>query len=177
LKYHLKQENLDFSKLKYLIEYTTYYDQYLDSNRTHNIKKACQELNGLVIRGGETISFLGVVYNPEITGYKDAPIFVDGTKENPETGEKWRADGGGICQVSSTFHAVMLRIEKIEVVERYPHSIEVGYMKPGDKDKDATVYWPWSDLRIRNPYSVEIFVQASGENGCVKITLYTVDNE
>ena len=45
--------------------------------------------------------------------------------------------GGGICQTSSTLYNAIDQAG-LEVIHRYTHSREIGYVPPG---RDATVSW------------------------------------
>ena len=53
---------------------------------------------------------------------------------------------GGVCQVTSTLYNAVILAE-LEVVERYPHSMTVGYVPLG---RDAAVAGDYKDLKFRN---------------------------
>lgn len=123
------------------------------SNRVYNIQLAASRLNGLLIAPGEVFSFtqaLGDV--SKFTGYKEAFII--------RGGKTILGDGGGVCQVSTTFFRAVLNAG-LPVVERYPHSYRVGYYEqdsgPG---LDATVYAPSVDLKTKNDTQNHLLIQA-----------------
>lgn len=122
-------------------------------NRVHNISLAASTINGVLIAPGEVFSFndaLGDV--SKFTGYKEAYIIKEGRTV--------LGDGGGVCQVSTTFFRALLN-SGLPIVERHAHSYRVGYYEqdsgPGF---DATIYAPSFDLRFKNDTGHHILVQA-----------------
>ena len=78
--------------------------------------------------------------------------------------------GGGICQTSSTlFNAVDQA--GLEMIERYTHSREVGYVPAG---RDATVSWGGPDFRFRNPFSYPVLIRSSvdKQRGEIQVTVH-----
>jgi len=115
-----------------------------DSNpsRQSNMKLAAGAINGTLVPPGEVFSF-----NEHASGldYDKAKTFSDG-------GVGY-ADGGGLCQVSSTLY-MAAQYAGLEIVERYPHYAVLPYIKPGF---DATVWfgepgsgWGAMDMKFRN---------------------------
>lgn len=122
-------------------------------NRIYNIQLASSRLNGLLIAPGEIFSFdqaLGDI--SKFTGYKEAFII--------QEGKTILGDGGGVCQVSTTFFRAALN-SGLPIIERRSHSYRVGYYEqdsgPG---LDATVYAPSVDLKIKNDSANYILIQA-----------------
>ncbi len=118
-----------------------------DKNRTENIVIAARQLNGSIVRQGETFSFNTNV-GPRLAqnGYKIAPVFING-KLVPD----W---GGGVCQVSSTlYNAVLLADMKIE--ERTPHFRPPAYVPLG---QDATVADNYLDFKFSNTSGHNIYI-------------------
>ncbi len=122
------------------------------ASRIHNIGVASSRFNGTLIAPEETFSFndtLGDV--SAYTGYKQAYIIKDGRTV--------LGDGGGVCQVSTTFFRAVLDAG-LPVVERRAHSYRVSYYEqdslPG---LDATVYAPYTDLKILNDTPAHILIQ------------------
>jgi vancomycin resistance protein YoaR len=123
------------------------------SSRIYNISLAASRLNGILIKPGQTFSFnnaLGDV--SKLTGYKEAFIIKDG--------KTILGDGGGVCQVSTTFFRAGLS-SGLPIIERRAHSYRVAYYEqdaaPGF---DATVYAPTTDLKIKNDTPAHILIQA-----------------
>ena len=125
-----------------------------DEERVHNIKLACEAVNGRTVNPGEEFSFNDTVgvRSPE-KGYQKAKIF-----EGTEMTEDW---GGGICQVSSTIYNAAMQAG-FEITERHQHEREVTYIELG---KDATVDFGTQDLKFRNTLEQTIRIDVSvGEN-------------
>ena len=120
------------------VTYTTWYKVY-EVDRTHNLTKAANIINGVMVKPGQVFTFNQTV-GPRtgVTGYRDALIIV-GDRFEPGT-------GGGICQVSSTLYNAVL-LAGLEIVERYNHGLAVAYIPPG---LDATVAYGLQDFRFRN---------------------------
>jgi len=122
-------------------------------NRIHNISLASSNFKGILIAPGETFSFndaLGDV--SAFTGYKQAFVISDG--------KTVLGDGGGVCQVSTTFFRAALKAG-LPIVERRAHSYRVGYYEQDSSPGlDATVYAPTTDLKILNDTPGHILVQA-----------------
>jgi len=126
--------------------------------QAHNALRAARSLDGLLLRPGETLSFNKRVgpWNAE-AGYRKAPASFDG--------ELIRSYGGGVCQTSTTLYNAAL-IAGLDVVERHRHIRPPAYVAPG---RDAAVAMPSIDLRIRNPYSYPVRLEARGVGESVVI--------
>lgn len=87
-----------------------------DENRQNNLTLACSQLNGTVVKSGETFSFCNTLgpAKPE-DGYQKADTF-------DTDGDIFQEYGGGKCQISSTLYNAVLNIPDIEIIERHPHS-------------------------------------------------------
>jgi len=132
-------------------------------SRVHNIRKAAAAIDGYVLGPGETFSFNGVV-GPRTTakGFRTARVIVN--KKYVE------GVGGGICQVSSTLF-MAVRKSRLVIVERYGHSLAVGYVPRGS---DATVAWGSKDFKFRNNYGFPVVIRASVQGGRMTISIYRV---
>jgi len=122
------------------------------ANRVYNIGHASSKFQGVLIAPGQTFSFneaLGDVSS--LTGYKQAFVIKDG--------KTVLGDGGGVCQVSSTFFRAALAAG-LPIVERRAHSYRVGYYEQGyPPGLDATVYAPTTDLKVLNDTPGHILIQ------------------
>ncbi len=122
-------------------EYKT--DFLWDSNPTRqaNMKLAAGAVNNTVVAPGEVFSFNDLTMDLD---YGQAKTFSDG-------GVAY-ADGGGLCQVSSTLY-MAANYAGLEIVERHPHFAVLPYIKPGF---DATVWfgdeggWGVLDMKFKN---------------------------
>lgn len=93
----------------------------------------------LVLQSGEVFSFNKTVgERTSAAGYREAKIFVGNTIVS--------GLGGGICQTATTLYNAGLE-SKLEIIERYPHTLPVAYIGKG---RDATVSWNGADLKMRN---------------------------
>jgi hypothetical protein len=74
---------------------------------------------------------------------------------------------GGLCQLSNLIYDCALR-GGLEVVERHRHSLALpGSM--AERDRDATVFWNYLDLRLRAPFAWRIEVELDAERIRVRI--------
>lgn len=117
-------------------------------NRRHNIGVGASKFDGLLVKPGETFSFLkhlGEVN--QATGFLPE-LVIKGDETIPEF-------GGGLCQVSTTAFRAILR-SGLPVVERRNHSYRVVYYEPAGSD--ATIYQPYPDLKFTNDTKGHIFI-------------------
>ncbi len=124
-------------------------------SRIHNIYLATSRFEGVQIPPGAVFSFnrtLGPV--TPATGYQKAWVI---------RGDQTVWDvGGGVCQVCTTlFRAAYFA--GLPIVERHPHSYQVGYYKPTGLDATTA---PPKDLRFKNDTPGHLLIQTSiqGEN-------------
>lgn len=117
--------------------------------RIHNIRRAARYLDGTILAPSATLSFNEVVGKRVAErGFVDAPVIVNDVMES--------GMGGGVCQVATTLHAAAV-YGGLEITERRSHSRPSGYAPLG---LDATVLDGVQDLKIKNPYSVPLYVRA-----------------
>lgn len=123
-------------------------------NRIYNITLASARLNGLLVAPDEIFSFdkaLGDV--SAFTGYQQAYII--------QNGRTVLGDGGGVCQVSTTFFRALLNAG-LPIVERNAHAYRVGYYEQDSPPGfDATIYTPSIDLKFKNDTGNYILIQGS----------------
>ena len=133
-------ENLKPTAL--LGRYRTDYRETSDKSeeRRDNLRIASDAINGTLVAPEEVFS-LNEVASP--LDYNKTKIILDGKED--------KADGGGLCQVSSTLY-MAANYAGLETVERHPHHSQLPYIRPGF---DATVWFggPLSeplDMKFRN---------------------------
>jgi hypothetical protein len=62
--------------------------------------------------------------------------------------------GGGLCQLSNALYDAALTAG-LEIVERHPHTrVIAGSL--AERDRDATIFWNYLDLRFRAPFPLRI---------------------
>lgn len=128
--------------------------------RTTNVLLANGFCNGVILLPGQVFSYNETV-GPRTyeRGFQDAIVYVGSSAED--------GVGGGICQVSSTLYAAMLRAD-LKTVERYPHSREVTYVGKGE---DATVAWGSKDFRFENNTDYPIKLVTSNTENTITIKI------
>lgn len=131
-----------------------------NENRVTNLRLACQALNGLVLKPGETFSYNETLGKRTAEkGYRSAPSYSGVELVN--------TIGGGICQVSSTLYCASLYAD-LETVERHNHGLAVAYI---DMGMDATVSWNGPDLKFRNNGNFPIKIQAEATDNYVTVQI------
>ena len=141
--------------------YTTTYNTG-NTNRSTNLRLACQAINGKILVDGETFSFNGIVgERTAAKGYREAIIY--------ESGQEVGGIGGGICQVATTLFNAALKAN-FTIVERYQHSLTVHYAPLG---YDAAIAWGSKNLRFRNDSGVSVKVSAVASGGTLQVKFLT----
>lgn len=138
---------------------TTRYSER-ERDRSHNIRKAAESINGIVLLPGDIFSYNDVVGPRTLReGFRRAPVIV--------RGELVPDDGGGVCQVSTTLYIAALQAG-LQIVQRSKHAIPIGYAPPG---LDATVVYGAIDLRFRNntPSPIALIAEAKGGKMTVRV--------
>ena len=125
-----------------------------------NIRKACQKLNGVVIRPFRKFSFNECV-GPRTAGrgYLEAPSYIGG--ESPST------PGGGICVVSSALYQTALQ-SGLKILERVPHLRTMQTVAPG---LDATVWYGGADLKFANDKKTPIEINCNSDDDSFSLRL------
>ena len=149
----------DLRKVNTLIaRYTTTFKD--NSSRGYNIHLAATRLNGICLLPGESISFLDTLYDKsDKKSYKKSGAYLDG--------EVVQAEGGGICQVSTTAYHTFL-LAGIIPEKRYPHSMPVGYAKLG---LDAALSVGGKDLVVKNTLDVPILILSQSKSGTLAVAI------
>ncbi len=131
------------------------------SGRKKNVANGAKLINGTVIYPGETFSTYEYV-NPftEANGYAMAGSYLNGKTVD--------SLGGGICQVSSTLYNAVLLAE-LEIVERSPHSMMVGYVQAS---ADAAIAGTYKDFKFKNDSDAPIYIEGSANGSRISFTIY-----
>lgn len=139
-----------------------------NTNRTTNLILASNKINGTVLMPGEIFSYNKVVGERTIaSGYKEAPIYVNGKVED--------GLGGGICQITTTLYNAAV-YANLEIVERSNHQFVPSYVGAG---RDATVVFGAIDFKFKNNRNYPIKILCSVNSGVAnfKILGLKTDNE
>ncbi len=153
LKYKTKKikPNIRTSYLRPIKTNIGSYDtKFITTNaRGRNIKKAANRLSGKLLKPGDEISFLDILYDDsDGEMYEESGGFLDDRVVQVE--------GGGICQVSTTAYVAFLRAGIIPQ-ERHAHTCPVTYAPLG---MDAALAVGVKDLIVKNTLKRPVFVQA-----------------
>ena len=149
----------------YKTNYTATTDQ--GAERVANLQIASNAVSGVFVAPGETFSMLEHVTNLD---YEQAHVIVDGAETT--------ADGGGLCQVTSTLYNAAL-YAGMEITERTAHASQLPYIRPG---MDATVWYgdvsttaDDLDMKFRNTTDGYILIQEIvSDDGYIYANIYGV---
>jgi vancomycin resistance protein VanW len=115
-----------------------------------NIGLGAKRLDGVVVAPGEVLSFWKLVGRPSAAAGFEIGRSIRGGAAGADV-------GGGLCQLSGIAYEAGLRAGLMPV-ERHPHSRDLY----AEEDRftplglDATVVWPYKDLRLANPLPVPV---------------------
>jgi vancomycin resistance protein YoaR len=126
-----------------------------------NIRVAAAEIDGALVRPGETFSLNGHT-GPRTTaqGYVEAGVIQNGAFDT--------AVGGGVSQVATTmFNAVFFA--GLEDVYHKPHSFYISRYPAG---REATVYYDSIDLKWRNDSDTGVYVDTQWTPNSLTVTFY-----
>ncbi len=149
----------------------------LQKQKIINLKRACTDLNSLIIQPGEIFSLWETLGKPsKKRGYTDGMLL--------SNGKVIEGMGGGLCQLSNFLCWIFLHAET-EIVERQHHSMDVfpdsGRVLPFGSG--ATCLYNFVDLKIKNvgkvPLQIKIWVTdkhlkgqiLSSESSTIKFSL------
>ncbi len=140
-------------------DYRTNYLTYDDTpGRIKNLEIASNAVNNTLLAPEEVFSFNALA---EPLDYKDTKVIVGGRVDT--------AEGGGLCQVSSTLY-MAANYAGLDVIERHPHYAELPYIRPGF---DATVWFGALDMQFQNTSSGYVLIQQWVDaEGYVNATIY-----
>ncbi len=142
--------------------FTTKFTGGLKSPRSQNIVTIAKEVDGAVVKPGETFSLnrhTGVRSYPQ--GYKDAPVIVGGKLEP--------GVGGGASQFTTTlFNAAYYA--GLQDVEHKPHSF---YFSRYPAVIEATIFYPTLDLKFKNTTPYGILIDTSHTARSVTVSLWS----
>jgi vancomycin resistance protein YoaR len=117
--------------------YRTNYTLSSDTSqeRVENLRIASDAISGKALAPGEIFSANELL---EPLEYYETKVIIEGKEE--------KADGGGLCQVSSTLY-MAANYAGLDIVERHPHAAQLPYIRPG---LDATVWFGALDMKFEN---------------------------
>lgn len=135
--------------------------------KKHNLRLAAERIRCHVVLPGEVFSFWHAVGNPNTADFESSRGIVGGRLLIER--------GGGLCQASGVIYQLAL-LSRLEIVERHSHSKDI-YTEDArfsPLGSDATVYYGYKDLRVRNtldvPLRFVLTVNDSNFEACVMST-------
>ncbi len=127
----------------------------------HNMTLALSKINGTCIPAGGTFSFHQIVGNSDKAhGFLEAGAILNG--------KIIQADGGGICQTSTTVYGAALR-SNMKITQRSNHTLQSTYCPIG---QDAAVSYPELDFKFQNPTDYPIYIVTSTKGRVLTATFY-----
>ncbi|MBV9453012.1 MAG: VanW family protein [Rubrobacter sp.] len=140
--------------------YRTNYTLSTDTSpeRVENLQTASNAISAKVVAPGEVFSMNDVVSPLK---YNKTSVIINGVED--------KADGGGLCQVTSTLY-MAANYAGLEIVERHPHYSQLPYIRPG---LDATVWFGSLDMKFKNTTDGYLLLQESvGGDGYIYAGIY-----
>jgi len=132
-------------------KYRTDYRETSDKSRerVENLDIASNAIDGTLLAPGEVFSLTGKTRSLD---YNKTKVIYEGKED--------KADGGGLCQVSSTLY-MAANYAGLEIVERHPHYAQLPYIRPGF---DATVWFGDArskplDMKFRNDTDAYLLIR------------------
>lgn len=148
-----------------LSTFTTRYDGG-NIDRTTNLRKAVNKINGTVIAPGQTFSYNATLGERSIAaGYREAKVY--------QGGKVVDGIGGGICQISSTLYNSVV-FANLEIVSRRNHGFLTSYLGAG---RDATVVYGATDFKFKNTRNYPVKIVASVKNGVARVDIYGIKEQ
>ena len=121
---------------------TTYKSKRRNTNRCHNLEKACGMVYGTVLQPGEEFSANTILGDRTLSnGWKPAPAVIAGGADHEDQ------PGGGVCQIATTTYMAVLYGD-FEVTARRPHSTPSGY--PNGLDATINTVTGYIDFKWKN---------------------------
>lgn len=129
--------------------------------RATNVRVAANYINGTIVYPGKVFSVIATIKDRTVeNGYQSAAEY--------SSGKVVEGVGGGVCQVSTTLYNAVINAE-LEIVERSPHSMVVGYV---DVSRDAAIAGDYKDFKFRNDTDVPVYIMASADGSTLSFKIY-----
>lgn len=137
--------------------------------KLENIRLGAAALDGVTVAPGEIFSFWALVGEPSA-----AAGFALG--RSIRGGEVGGEVGGGLCQVSGIAYELLLR-GGLAPIERHPHSRDLYTEEERftPLGLDATVVWPYRDVRFANRLDVPVTLRFAVEDQFLRATLHATE--
>ena len=142
--------------------FTTNFTGGLNYGRSKNIIQAAKEVDGAIVKPGETFSLNGHT-GPRgyAEGYVDAPVIVDG-KLTPGV-------GGGVSQFTTTLFNAGYYAGMVDV-EHQPHSY---WFSRYPSVIEATIFYPTLDMKFRNETPYGVLIDTSYTDKSITVSMWS----
>lgn len=136
------------------------------ANGNHNMKVSLAACNNSIINPDGVWSFNNCTgdSNKTSNGYKSAGVIVEGRSTT--------GIGGGICQSSTTIYNAGL-LCGMHVQERQCHYYKSTYVDAG---RDATIDYGNIDLKLKNTFDYQLFMECYMEGTKLTCNIYGLEN-
>jgi vancomycin resistance protein YoaR len=126
-----------------------------------NIRRAAQQINGEIVKPGETFSLNGATQPRNASnGYIEAGIISEGHAS--------RGIGGGVSQLATTLYNASYYAGMTDVTHK-PHSFYISRYPAG---REATVFEGAIDMKFRNDTPTGVLIQTAWTPTSITIKLY-----
>jgi vancomycin resistance protein YoaR len=130
--------------------------------RIGNLEIASSEVSGTFVAPGEIFSMNETVSD---ANYHVSHVIIEGAE--------FKAEGGGLCQVTSTLYNAVL-FAGLEVVARTPHDSQLPYIRPG---MDATIWFGGADMQFKNTTDGFVLLEEYVSGDYVYANVYGVPDD
>ena len=144
----------------YRTDYTLSSDK--SEERIRNLEIASGEVSGTFVAPGEIFSMNETVSD---ASYKVSHVIINGREST--------AEGGGLCQVTSTLYNAVL-FAGLEIVARTPHDSQLPYIRPG---MDATIWFGGADMQFKNTSDGYVLLEEYVAGDYVYANVYGVPDD
>ena len=144
----------------YRTDYTLSSDK--SEERIRNLEIASGEVSNTFVAPGEIFSMNETVSD---ASYKVSHVIINGREST--------AEGGGLCQVTSTLYNAVL-FAGLEVVARTPHDSQLPYIRPG---MDATIWFGGADMQFKNTSDGYVLLEEYVAGDYVYANVYGVPDD
>ena len=135
--------------------------QKSSSDRKHNVQRALDAFNGMIVDPGQEVSFNNVTGpRTDKNGYKKANIILNGVYVE--------GIGGGVCQASTTLYNALI-LADLEILEVNKHTLPSSYVWLAF---DAMVSEGYADLKFKNTTGSPIYIKTYSDNDNVYVDIY-----
>lgn len=140
--------------------FTTFYGEE-SGGRGKNVERGAQLLDHKLVMPGEEMSVENTMgARTEENGFYEANSYA--------ADEVVSSIGGGICQVSTTLYNALLNAE-LDITQRSPHSLRVGYV---DISRDAAIAENLLDLKFINNLDTPVYIEGRTSGGYITFNVY-----